>query len=88
MLTLKQYLDQDGTYGAHGGSSLSAIGGTIRLGELLPGNVIRHTLKVIFPITSLAIRTYTITDKYRWHSLLSFSLHEMAGYLQLRQVSI
>jgi hypothetical protein len=47
----------DGTYGSHGGSGLSAIGGTIRLGELAPGNspivngvadVMRHALKFEF----------------------------------------
>lgn len=37
----------DGTYGAHGGSGLSAIGGTLRLGELTPtSGPIRHALKV------------------------------------------
>lgn len=36
-----------GTWGGHGGSSLSAIGGTIRLGELLPGSgPIQHALKL------------------------------------------
>jgi hypothetical protein len=34
-------------YGAHGGSGLSAIGGTLRLGELTPtSGPIRHALKV------------------------------------------
>lgn len=38
---------EDGLWGAHGGSGLSAIGGTIRLGELLPGAPpIRHALKL------------------------------------------
>jgi len=37
----------DGITGAHGGSGLSAIGGTLRLGELAPGaGPIRHALKV------------------------------------------
>ncbi len=37
----------DGTLGAHGGSGLSSLGGTIRLGELIPGAPpIRHALKV------------------------------------------
>ena len=36
----------DGITGAHGGSGLSSVGGTIRLGELLPGSVIHHALKV------------------------------------------
>lgn len=35
-----------GVSGGHGGSMLSSIGGTIRLGELVPGGVIRHALKV------------------------------------------
>jgi hypothetical protein len=37
----------DGTTGAHGGSGLSAIGGTLRLGELRPGGGhVRHALKI------------------------------------------
>jgi hypothetical protein len=36
----------DGIIGAHGGSGMSAIGGTIRLGELVPGGVIRHAMKI------------------------------------------
>ncbi len=35
-----------GNSGAHGGSMLSSLGGTIRLGELVPGGAIRHALKV------------------------------------------
>jgi hypothetical protein len=34
-----------GTVGAHGGSRLSSIGGTIRIGELIPGGIIRHSLQ-------------------------------------------
>lgn len=37
----------DGTWGAHGGSGLSSIGGTIRAGELSPGAPpLRHALKL------------------------------------------
>lgn len=37
----------NGTWGAHGGSGLSSIGGTIRLGELLPDTPpIRHAVKL------------------------------------------
>jgi hypothetical protein len=36
----------DGLPGAHGGSGLSSLGGTIRLGELVPGGAIRHAMKV------------------------------------------
>jgi len=40
-------LYSNGTWGAHGGSGLSSIGGTIRLGELLPSSPpIRHALKL------------------------------------------
>lgn len=36
----------DGIRGAHGGSGMSSLGGTLRVGELVPGGVIRHALKV------------------------------------------
>lgn len=36
----------DGILGAHGGSGLSALGGTIRVGELVPGGVIRHAMEI------------------------------------------
>jgi hypothetical protein len=36
----------DGRFGAHGGSGLSSLGGTIRIGELVPGGAIRHAMKV------------------------------------------
>lgn len=37
----------DGLYGGHGGSSLSGIGGTIRLGELTSDEPIGHALKIL-----------------------------------------
>lgn len=36
----------DGYYGAHGGSGLSAIGGALRVGELVSENPINHVLKI------------------------------------------
>jgi hypothetical protein len=36
----------DGTLGAHGGSGLSSLGGTIRMGELVPGGSIPHALEI------------------------------------------
>ena len=39
-------LTGDGIQGAHGGSGMSSLGGTIRMGELVPGGVIRHALKI------------------------------------------
>src|SRR5213080_3549434 len=41
-----EQIDGTGFSGGHGGSKLSSIGGTIRLGELVPGGVIRHAMKV------------------------------------------
>src|SRR5713101_6963000 len=48
--TMWWYIQNDlygtGLYGGHGGSMLSSLGGTIRLGELVPGGSIRHAMKV------------------------------------------
>lgn len=62
--------DQDlygmGYYGAHGGSRLSCIGGTLRVGELVPdAEPIRHALKV----NLYAARNLYYDEKtrgYRW----------------------
>ncbi len=55
----------DGRSGAHGGSGLSAIGGTIRLGELAPGGEIRHVMKVnVFGMKNLYYDD--VTKGYRW----------------------
>ncbi|MBS43840.1 MAG: hypothetical protein CMH83_11905 [Nocardioides sp.] len=40
--------------GAHGGSGMTAFGGTIRLGEWTPGSTIRHTLKLTVDGTLLS----------------------------------
>ena len=61
----------DGYYGAHGGSGLSAIGGTIRLGELLPNSVIRHALKInVWAARNLSYND-DATPGYRWPALRS-----------------
>src|SRR5882762_9480320 len=36
----------DGRLGGHGGSALSTVGGTIRIGELRPGKPIKHAIKI------------------------------------------
>ena len=68
------YWDQDedifgpGVSGYHGGSHLSSIGGTVRLGELVPGGVIRHSLKLGF----LGGENYfynATTRGFRWPAL-------------------
>lgn len=67
-----QYLfkDQDiygeGYYGAHGGSGLSAIGGTLRIGELVPGGIIRHVMKInVCALLNLSLNKDG-TQGYRW----------------------
>ena len=56
----------DGYYGAHGGSGLSALGGTIRLGELVPDGVIRHVMKInVSAYYNLALNDDG-TPGYRW----------------------
>ena len=60
----------DGIRGAHGGSGMSAVGGTIRLGELVPGSVIRHALKV--NIYAAKYLSYNATHKgFRWPAVQS-----------------
>lgn len=55
----------DGIKGAHGGSGMSSIGGTIRLGELLPNAPpIRHALKVT--IWAEYLYYDAETKGYRW----------------------
>jgi len=53
-----------GVEGGHGGSKLSSIGGTIRLGELAPGGVIRHVMKV--NVYGLNYYYDAVTHGYRW----------------------
>jgi hypothetical protein len=56
----------DGIEGAHGGSMLSSVGGTIRLGELVPGGVMRHALKVNLFCSKNVSRNEDDTPGYRW----------------------
>jgi len=57
----------DGIRGAHGGSQLSTLGGTIRLGELRPGTQMRHALKVnVFSSQDLGLCTNDMKRCYTW----------------------
>ena len=57
----------DGIRGAHGGSGMSSLGGTLRVGELVPGAVIRHALKVnLWAARNLAYDASDPTPGYRW----------------------
>jgi hypothetical protein len=51
-----------GETGSHGGSGLSALGGTVRLGELVPGGAIRHSLKLNIDSANF----YPGLGGYRW----------------------
>src|SRR5947199_161693 len=51
-----------GETGSHGGSGLSALGGTVRLGELVPGGTIRHSLKLNIDSANF----YPGLGGYRW----------------------
>jgi hypothetical protein len=57
-----------GITGAHGGSGLSAIGGSIRLGELRPGTTEgpRHVLKVNVYAKEALYKCTTRSACYRW----------------------
>jgi hypothetical protein len=57
----------EGTHGAHGGSGLSAIGGSIRVGELRPGSQgPRHALKVNVYAKQALFKCSTRADCFRW----------------------
>jgi hypothetical protein len=64
-----------GITGAHGGSGLSAIGGSIRLGELRPGTLEgpRHALKVNVFAAEALYKCATKPDCYRWPAVTADS---------------
>lgn len=57
-----------GLYGSHGGSGLSAIGGSLRLGELRPGDSTgpQHAIKVNVFAPEFLFRNTTRALLYRW----------------------
>jgi len=56
----------DGRLGGHGGSSLSAVGGSIRLGELRPGKPIRHAIKIDVDSPVILAKCSTASECFRW----------------------
>jgi hypothetical protein len=57
----------DGIRGAHGGSGLSTLGGTLRIGELRPGgDAPRHALKVAVFARQVLASCSTRSACYRW----------------------
>ena len=56
----------DGIKGAHGGSGMSSLGGTIRVGELVPNGVIHHALKLNLYGNKYLAYNDDGTPGYRW----------------------
>jgi hypothetical protein len=57
----------DGIKGAHGGSGMSAVGGSIRVGELRPGQQgPRHAIKVNVYAKQALYKCTTASSCYRW----------------------
>ena len=62
-------LHEDGMYGTHYGAGLSAIGGSIRKGEISSVNPIRHAIKIELTWTNLYFNPNNNTNDYgtyRW----------------------
>ena len=70
----------DGLYGSHGGTGMSAIGGSLRVNELLLGSVIHHALKMNF----YALYNYAYnndgTRGYRWPATQADSYASSSTY--------
>lgn len=60
----------NGTGGSHGGSRMSAFGGTIRLGELVPDGVIKHALKITI---DTGYYCSSVAPYFRWPALVADS---------------
>jgi hypothetical protein len=70
----------DGRLGAHGGSELSTLGGTIRLGELRPGTQMRHALKVLVDSpTALGLCAGNFNACFTWPAATADSWAAAAG---------
>jgi hypothetical protein len=73
----------DGRLGAHGGSALATLGGTIRLGELRPGTQMRHALKVnVDSATFLGLCTGNFSACFTWPAATadSYAANSGSGY--------
>jgi hypothetical protein len=63
----------DGRFGAHGGSGLSAIGGSIRVGELRPGKPVRHAIKIDVDTPVVLERCASASACFRWPAFFADS---------------
>lgn len=64
-----------GITGAHGGSGMSAVGGSIRVGELRPGTTTgpRHVLKLAVYAREVLYKCTTRSNCFRWPAVTSDS---------------
>lgn len=64
----------DGITGSHGGSGMSAIGGSIRIGELRPGQQgPKHALKINVYAKEVLYKCTTRKDCFRWPAITADS---------------
>jgi hypothetical protein len=73
----------DGILGAHGGSDLSTLGGTIRLGELRPGTQMRHALKVnVYSAADLGLCAGNFNACFMWPAATAdgYAANSGSGY--------
>jgi hypothetical protein len=71
---IQESLYGNGTTGAHGGSQLSTIGGTLRIGELRPNGLPpRHALKIDVDSETLFAPCATVSRCFRWPALVADS---------------
>jgi hypothetical protein len=61
-----QSIKGEGTWGAHFGSGLSTLGGSIRLGEINGPNPIRHAIKIEFDTHLFWKNPTDNAQSYRW----------------------
>ena len=73
---------QSGSYGAHGGSGMTTIGGTIRYGELTGPDPIRHALAITMNMRKWGTKQGgAITNGYRWPAIAADEYYNGAnGY--------
>lgn len=62
-------------YGGHGGSGLSAVGGSLRLWEVNGSGAIAHALKVTLPVSALS----NCSGGYRWPAQVADSGYNESG---------
>ena len=78
---LTNIFTSDGTYGCHGGSGLSGLGGTLRLGELLPTSPpIQHTLNLQLWAKYYYYKTLTSTGLLNKTSCFTWPAKYCDGY--------